>query len=313
MNPSVGALLEEGVRALVHPHIDDARREAQVLLGHALGVSRAWLVAHRDDAAAPEGASRFRQLLQKRSDGQPVAYLTGEREFHGVAFRVSPAVLIPRADTETLVDAALETLPVGGSAAILDLGTGSGCVAVALAQERAGSVVTAVDASKQALDIARQNALDHGVEIEFLQGDWFAAVGGRAFHLIVSNPPYIALGDPHLERGDLRFEPPGALASGPDGLSDIRRIVAGAPLHLHPGGWLLFEHGHDQAEACANLLREAGFDPVAAFRPGGHPPGGRRAACAQPAQPLTLQHHGSDLGRRYFAEGTPLRFWRLGS
>lgn len=265
MNPSVGALLDEGVRALARPHVEDARREAQVLLGHALGVSRAWLVAHRDDAAAPEGASRFRRLLQDRSDGQPVAYLTGEREFHGLAFRVSPAVLIPRADTETLVGAALEALPAGGRASILDLGTGSGCVAVALARERPGSAVTAVDASKPALDIARENALAHGVEIEFLQGDWFAAVGSRAFHLIVSNPPYVALGDPHLERGDLRFEPPGALASGPDGLSAIRRIVAAAPLHLHPGGWLLLEHGHDQADACAHLLREAGFDPVAAF------------------------------------------------
>ena len=265
MNPAVGSLLDEGARTLSRPHVEDARREAQVLLGHALGVSRAWLVAHRDDVPAAEGASRYRQLLLKRSEGQPVAYLTGTREFHGLAFHVTPAVLIPRADTETLVDAALKVLQAPSGVSILDLGTGSGCIAVALAHATAGARVTAVDASPAALEIARRNALAHEMQIEFLHGDWFSAVEGRKFHLIVSNPPYIATGDPHLDRGDLRFEPPGALASGADGLGDIRRIVADAPGFLFPGGWLLFEHGHDQAGACAGLLREAGFDDLVAF------------------------------------------------
>jgi release factor glutamine methyltransferase len=264
LNPTVGALLDEGARALSRPHADEPGREAQVLLGHALGVSRAWLVAHRGDDPPAEGVARYRELLQRRSEGQPIAYLTGVREFHGLAFRVTPAVLIPRPDTETLVDAAVK-LAAAAEATILDLGTGSGCIAVALARHIPGATVVAVDSSREALHIARQNAAALEAKVEFLQGDWFAPVAGRKFDLIVSNPPYIPDADPHMERGDLRFEPARALASGADGLADIRRIVAAAPAHLAAGGWLLLEHGHDQADACASLLKDAGFVERASF------------------------------------------------
>lgn len=257
---TVAALLEEGAAGIAAGTADgDARRDAQVLLGFSLGVQRGWLAAHGTDIASAEGAARFRALVRERSAGRPVAYLTGRREFFGLEFQVSDAVLIPRPETEILVEAALLRSQAGTDCAILDLGTGSGCIALAIASERPTARVTAVDASAAALDMARDNAKSLGVQAEFLLGDWFEPVRGRRFDLIVSNPPYVAAGDPHLGRGDLRFEPGQALASGPDGLRDIRRIVALAPHHLREGGWLLFEHGHDQANACRDLLQHAGF------------------------------------------------------
>jgi release factor glutamine methyltransferase len=185
--------------------------------------------------------------------------LRGLREFHGLDFRVTPDVLIPRPDTEALVDAALEKLDRTPGRKVLDLGTGSGCVAVSIAHERPAALVTAVDLSVEALEVAQGNSTANGQKVEFLQGRWFAAVAGRQFDLIVSNPPYVAAGDSHLRRGDLRFEPPLALISGTDGLKDIRIIVSEASGHLLPGGWLLFEHGYDQAAACRDLLQKAGF------------------------------------------------------
>jgi release factor glutamine methyltransferase len=265
LTSTVGALLEEGALALSRPHVEEPAREAQILLGHALGVSRAWLVAHRDDVLSAEKTVGYRGLLQGRREGRPVAYLTGSREFHGLDFRVTPAVLIPRGDTETLVDAALHTLAETPEADVLDLGTGSGCIAVVLAHRLPGAHVTAVETSAEALRVARDNASAHQARVEFLRGDWFVPVGNRKFDLVVSNPPYIPAGDPHLERGDLRFEPRDALVAGPDGLDAIRRIVASAPAHLRPGGWLLLEHGHDQADACASLLAEAGFGQRTVF------------------------------------------------
>jgi release factor glutamine methyltransferase len=188
-----------------------------------------------------------------------VAYLVGVKEFYGLPLRVTPDVLIPRPETEELVEAALERLPQGEGRKVLDLGTGSGCIAIAIARQRPAAQVTAVDSSNPAMALARENAAALDVEVEFLQSDWFAALGRRRFDLIVANPPYVAADDPHLQQGDLRFEPRPALAAGEDGLAELRRIVGAAPKHLRPGGWVLLEHGYDQAEACRDLLHNAGF------------------------------------------------------
>lgn len=260
MKLTVDALLDEAASNLAG-HIE-AKREAQILLGHALGVSRAWLSAHGDDVAQARAATVFRDLVRRRRAGEPVAYLVGMREFYGLDFRVSPDVLIPRADTETLIDAALEILTPPAGLEVLDLGTGNGCVAITIAHERSAARVTAVDVSVAALNVARENAVAIGVDVEFVRGTWFEPLAGRRFDLIVSNPPYVAAGDPHLQQGDLRFEPAAALVSGVDGLTDIRTIVAGAPAFLRAGGWLLFEHGYDQAGVCRDLLYDAGFAEV---------------------------------------------------
>ena len=263
MNPTVGRLIDDAARNLAaSAYLVEARREAQILFGHAMGVSRAWLSAHRDDAADPSAADAFCELVRRRQAGEPVAYLVGKREFYGLEFRVTPHVLIPRADTETLVEAALEKLVEGARSDVLDLGTGSGCIAITIAHVRPEARVTAVDVSAAALIVARENTASIGVNAEFVQGAWFEQLAGRRFDLIVSNPPYVATGDPHLDQGDLRFEPAMALASGDDGLADIRIIVAGAPAYLREGGWLLFEHGYKQADACRDLLINAGFGEV---------------------------------------------------
>lgn len=261
MSRTVATVLEQAAQALAAGAGDaaEARREAQVLLGHALGVSRAWLIAHRDDSLADPAAARFDVLLAQRRSGIPVAYLLGEREFHGRRFRVTPDVLIPRPETELLVEEALAHLPRLAPCAVLDLGTGSGCIAVTIACERPAARVAAADVCAAALEVARDNAGTLGASVEFIESDWFACLAGRRFDLIVCNPPYVASGDPHLARGDLRFEPPAALAGGADGLDAIRRIVAESAGYLREGGWLLFEHGYDQAPACKDLLRKAGF------------------------------------------------------
>ncbi|MBI4988393.1 MAG: peptide chain release factor N(5)-glutamine methyltransferase [Rhodocyclales bacterium] len=240
--------------------LDEARTsiplsEARLLLRHILGVSHAALEAHPERKVSLQDTASFRALAARRAEGCPVAYLTGCREFYGLDFHVTPAVLIPREETELLVDIAVER-PVRR---ILDLGTGSGCLAIAVAKQLPQAQVTAVDVSAAALDVARENAARHGVAVRFLQGDWFASLEGERFDLILANPPYVAEADPHLAQGDVRFEPRGALAAGPEGLDDIRRIVAGAPAHLAPGGRLYFEHGYDQAPAVAALLAQAGF------------------------------------------------------
>ena len=206
--------------------------------------------------------ARFDSAVVQRALGWPVAYLTGTREFYGRDFAVGPAVLIPRPETETLVEAALARLGPGGS--VLDLGTGSGAIAVTLACERPGASVHATDVSEDSLAVARANAARHGREHQFACGSWYAPVAGLRFDVIVSNPPYVAAADRHLDEGDLRFEPRGALTDGSaDGLDSIRAIVAGASGHLKSGGWLLIEHGYDQAQACRALLEEARFvDPV---------------------------------------------------
>ncbi|MCE7031067.1 peptide chain release factor N(5)-glutamine methyltransferase [Lysobacter sp. GX 14042] len=250
--------------ALRHARARLAPGEAELLLMHVLGRGHAWLYAHGDAPLAAADAERFDELVARREAGEPVAYLTGRRGFWSLELQVGPATLIPRAETERLVELALERLPPDTGCRVADLGTGSGAVALAIASERPRARVVATDASSAALEVARANAGALGLaNVEFRHGDWFAPLAGERFHLVASNPPYIAEGDPHLARGDLRHEPPRALASGPDGLDDIRAITAVAAAHLEPDGWLLLEHGHDQGGPVAALLQEAGFCAVA--------------------------------------------------
>jgi len=236
------------------------RLDAQLLLAHVLQRPRSWLLAHDTDLLAPQDAAAFRAAVARRAAGEPLAYITGRKEFHGLSLQVDASVLVPRPDTETLVDWALEHLGAHEASTVVDLGTGSGAIALALKHARPAAHVHAVDASAAALATARANAARLHLDLRFHHGDWWTAVGGQRFQLAVSNPPYIAEGDPHLAA--LQAEPVMALTSGADGLDAIRRIVADAPAHLEPGAWLLVEHGHDQADAVAMLLRNAGFDAV---------------------------------------------------
>lgn len=236
------------------------RLDALALLEHALARPRVWLIAHDDAPLASADAQRAAALFVRRAAGEPLAYLIGEKEFHGLSLHVTPHVLIPRPDTETLVEWALELLAADRPAAVADLGTGSGAIALAIARSRTAAQVTAVDASTDALAVARANGQRLGLAVEWLQSDWWQGLPGRRFDLVVSNPPYIADGDSHLAA--LTHEPQQALTSGVDGLDAIRTIVAGAPEHVAPGGWLLFEHGFDQADGVAGLLRAAGFESV---------------------------------------------------
>ena len=241
--------------------------DARVLLRITLGVDDAYLVAHAGDEVDTSQAERFRAFAARRAAGEPVAYITGEREFYGRRLAVSPAVLIPRPETELLVDLALERLPRNESCRVLDLGTGSGCIAISIALENHASRVTATDCSAQALDVARGNAQRLGAgNVEFKIGHWLEAVDGETFSIMVSNPPYVAEGDAHLAQGDLRFEPRTALAAGAEGLAAIRAIVAAAMVHLVPGGWLLLEHGYNQAASCRALLAASGFAGVQSWR-----------------------------------------------
>ena len=254
-----------GLLALGRRCLDAA--DADLLLAHALGRSRAWLLAHADDAIAAADATRFQALVERRAAGEPVAYLIGSRGFWTLELAVTPATLVPRPETELLVELALERIPADAEARIADLGTGSGAIALAIARERPRARVVATDASVEALAVARENARRNRIgNVEFRHGDWLQPLAGERFDLIASNPPYIALGDPHLGEGDLRFEPALALSSGSDGLDAIRVIVGAAPSHLRAGGWLLLEHGWQQGEAVRALLRDGGFVDVATER-----------------------------------------------
>ena len=277
---------------------ETAKLEAQLLLQHALNVNRAWLIAYEHENLPPSIHAAYRAIVQRRLNGEPIAYILGYREFYGLKLKVSVDTLIPRPDTETLVDAALakisftvrqahherdlltptclEHVEGCGNVAIstisetvqalhiLDLGTGSGAIALAIARHRPHTLVTAIDASQAALDIAIENAQSLNINnVNFLLSDWFDALKSNEHHqkfdVIVSNPPYIESKDAHLNQGDLRFEPLSALASGIDGLDDIRKIITQAPQHLNLQGWLMLEHGYNQAEAVALLLKQAGF------------------------------------------------------
>jgi len=240
--------------------------DARLLLQHVTGLSHPQLITRGEQCLDPDQAARFAALVARRAAGEPVAYLLGRREFHGLDLQVTPDVLIPRPDTELLVDLALPHLAGKSAPAVLDLGTGSGAVALAVKHGCPAARVTAVDASNEALLVARGNGARLDLAVEWLAGDWFGPVGGRRFDVIVGNPPYVAEHDPHLAQGDLRFEPKSALAAGPDGLDEIRRIVAAAPAHLQAGGWLLLEHGFDQAAAVRELCRAAGLAAVDSWR-----------------------------------------------
>jgi release factor glutamine methyltransferase len=239
-----------------------ARLDAQMLVLHALGRpvgDRTWLLTHDTDPVPAQAADALQTAIQRRLHGEPVAYITGHKEFFGLDLQVDASVLVPRPDTETLVQWALDVLDGAAQARVLDLGTGSGAIALAIQHRRPDLAVHALDFNADALQVAQANAKRLELNVQFSQGSWFADVPDR-YTVVVSNPPYIAEQDSHLP--ELRFEPIQALTSGPDGLTDIRHIIADAGKHLLPGGWLLLEHGHDQADAVCTLLALAGFEQV---------------------------------------------------
>ncbi|HMB56546.1 MAG TPA: peptide chain release factor N(5)-glutamine methyltransferase [Arenimonas sp.] len=242
---------------------DTSRADAETLLAFALSRDRAWLYAHGDDFLDEDGGRKFSTLVAARACGEPVAHLCGRRGFWSLELAVTADTLIPRPETELLVELALPYLPANAPARVLDLGTGSGAIALAIASERRAAQVTAVDASAPALAVAEKNAAALAlVNLRFLRSDWYSALADERFEVIVSNPPYLAEDDPHLHLGDLRFEPRSALVAGSDGLDDIRCIVADACGHLSPGGSLLIEHGWMQGAAIRDLFTAAGFVDV---------------------------------------------------
>ncbi len=254
------ALLRDAAAQLPMP---ESRYEVERLLMHVLKRDRAWLFAHATDPLPVDVQAAFGALLQRRIAGEPVAYLTGTRNFWTLELKVTPDTLIPRPETELLVELALERLPENTSIRVADLGTGSGAIALAIASGRREVRVIGTDVSTAALAIANENARANDIHnVEFRHGSWFAPLDGERFQIVVSNPPYIAESDPHLRQGDLRFEPAGALSSGADGLDAIREIVLEAPRYLLAGGWLLMEHGWEQGDAIRALLEQAGFAEV---------------------------------------------------
>lgn len=263
---NIADILREDVRKLSNILAFDlitSRIEIQCLLQHVLGVPRAYLLAHPEQTLSETQQQVYGELLQRRLHGVPIAHLLGEREFFGLNLKVTPATLIPRPDTELIVELALARIPQAQPYRVLDMGTGSGAIALAIAKHKPNAEVVAVDAAQDALAVAIKNARSLGVaNVRFMQSDWFSALSGQHFDLIVSNPPYIASDDIHLTQGDLRFEPLSALASGADGLDDIRHIISAAPHHLTSNGWLLLEHGYDQARPVRELLGLRGFSEV---------------------------------------------------
>ncbi|HZF97672.1 MAG TPA: peptide chain release factor N(5)-glutamine methyltransferase [Pseudoxanthomonas sp.] len=264
MHTNAGLDLDAALRR-ASSRIDAA--EARLLLAHALQRPPAWLFAHGDQAMDGAIEQRFRALVEARAAGQPIAYLLGRRGFWTLELEVTPDTLVPRPETERVVELALARLPGDAPLQVADLGTGSGAIALAIAAERPHAQVVATDASAAALEVARANAIAHRLgNVSFKLGNWLQPLQGQTFDLIASNPPYIADRDPHLAQGDLRFEPAAALSSGVDGLAAIREIVAGAPPHLVGGGWLLLEHGWEQGAAVGGLMRDAGLVEIVTER-----------------------------------------------
>jgi len=241
--------------------------DAQVLLAHSLGHDRTYIIAHARNELDPGTQKRFEQLVAKRLDGTPVAYLTGQQEFWSLPITVTVDTLIPRPETELLVELALENIPGEKEFLVADIGTGSGAIAIAIASERKNSKVIASDSSAKAIEVAKRNAsrleLDN---VEFIKGTTFDPLANKKFNLIVSNPPYVPENDPHLSRGDIRFEPRSALAAGHDGLAVIKQIVEQAKDYLVPQGWLMIEHGYDQESAVEKLFERAGFEEIECYR-----------------------------------------------
>jgi release factor glutamine methyltransferase len=268
MATEVRALLDEGAARLART-TDDPRREAEVLLGAALARPRAWLLSHGEERILDcEATDRYEAFVTRRALGEPVAYILGEKEFWSLPLAVGPGVLVPRPETELVVERALAHFPADATFAALDLAAGSGAIALAVASERPHGRITATDLSTAAIETTRANAARLGLagRVEAVQGSWFEPVAGHRFDLIVSNPPYIAADDPRVEPGVRRFEPPQALFSGPTGLEALQAIIAGAPRHLAPGGWLVVEHGDTQGDAARQLFTRAGFESVQTIR-----------------------------------------------
>lgn len=241
---------------------DSPRLDAEILLAHSLGKSRSWLITWPENTPGEAQLALFQQLLQQRLQGQPIAHLTGEREFWSLSLQVTADTLIPRPDTELMVEQILLHYPARPPIQLLDLGTGSGAIALALAHERPAWQITASDRSEAALQVAQRNAERLGLDIEFIHSDWFSALQGRSFDVIASNPPYIPRADPHLSQGDVRFEPLSALASGDDGLDDIRHICATAARFLKPGGQLFIEHGYDQKAEIHDIFHKNSYHSI---------------------------------------------------
>lgn len=258
--PNIQSIKSALAFATVKLNHDEAKLEAQLLLQHVLNVNRAWLIAHENDALQANQHAAFEALLNRRLNGEPIAYILGGRAFYGLDLLVTPDTLIPRPDTETLVEAALAQIPIAAHPSILDLGTGSGAIALAIAKNRPQASVIAVDASKAALAVAKKNAQNLSIDnVEFVLSNWFQHLNNQPFDVILSNPPYIEENDAHLSQGDLRFEPISALSSGEDGLNDIRQIIENSLVHLQPQGWLMLEHGFNQADKVADLMANTGF------------------------------------------------------
>ncbi|MFT7227437.1 MAG: release factor glutamine methyltransferase [Methylophilaceae bacterium] len=258
---NIHAVLHEATIALkASNNSDEEKLEAQLLLEHVLTVNHAWLITHADDEINSEAHQQFKALIQRRISGEPIAHILGGREFYGLALKITPDTLIPRPDTETLVEAVLAKISPSETTRILDLGTGSGAIALVIATLRPNANVIAVDASQAALSVAQENVKALNIHnVQFLLSDWFSTLTNQHFDVIVSNPPYIEQDDDHLKQGDLRFEPISALASGEDGLDDIRQIILEVSAHLKPKGWVMFEHGYNQAKSVSVLLASAHF------------------------------------------------------
>lgn len=264
MPESIKNLLRDAqVQLRKNTHIEHARLEAEILLAHTLEQTRTFLRTWPERTVEAKILAAFQALIEKRCQGTPVAYLTGEREFWDMTLKVSPDTLIPRPETETLVELALEKIPLDAAWRIADLGTGSGAIALAIARERPQCQLVATDTSTAALAIAQENAQRFNIDsIRFAEGPWCEPLANEPFEMIVSNPPYVHPDDPHLQQGDLRFEPLTALQSGLDGLADIRHICTAVGQHLRPPGWLLLEHGYGQGSAVAAILRELKYQQI---------------------------------------------------
>lgn len=266
MSATIGTILNLAGRQLAGASASP-RLDAEVLLAHVLETSRSQMLTRSEHVVPDDSLRLFAALVLARCKGRPVAYLTGLREFWSLPLKITADALIPRPDTELLVEEVLQLIPADAGWYIADLGTGSGAVALALAKERPDCRFVATDLCPRALNVARENARNLDLRnVEFLEGEWFAPLAGRRFGMIVSNPPYVPDGDPHLAQGDLRFEPRLALAGGPDGLAAIRKIALRAPAHLEPGGWFLVEHGYDQGERVRTILTAAGFGAIRTAR-----------------------------------------------
>ncbi len=251
------------LKAALNIDFNTANIDVRCLLQAVLQVNHAYLLGHSEQQLTAEQHARYSALFERRLSGEPIAYILGEREFFGLPFKVTPATLIPRPETELLVELALQRIPQQGVSRVLDMGTGSGAIALSIAHERPNAEVIAVDAFGAALEVAQFNAQQLDLKnVKLIRSDWFTALHNERFDVIVSNPPYIAFDDAHLTQGDLRFEPHTALASGTHGLDDIRHICTQAKNHLNVNGWLLLEHGYNQAESVCELLKQSGFSEV---------------------------------------------------